>query len=98
MSDARTGARPALQLGVPAFAVEERRPLPCRIDPDSFFVPDHQAGPAKALCAPCTYREPCAAYAVADPALQGVWGGLTQRERRALRRATAAQAATVDAA
>ncbi|MFE0844910.1 WhiB family transcriptional regulator [Streptomyces rochei] len=93
MSDWRTGARPAVQLGVPAFAVEERRPLPCRVDPEAFFVKDEHAGPAKWLCAPCAYREPCAEYAIADPTLDGVWGGLTRSERRALRRATAAPAA-----
>ncbi|WP_284713561.1 WhiB family transcriptional regulator [Streptomyces sp. G3] len=87
MSDWKTGARPAVQLGVPAFAVEERRPLPCRVDPDAFFVADERAGRAKALCAPCAYRGPCAEYAIGDPTLQGVWGGLTTRDRRALRRA-----------
>ncbi|MFI0139629.1 WhiB family transcriptional regulator [Streptomyces luteogriseus] len=86
MSDARKGARPVVQLGVPAFAVEERRPLPCRIDPDSFFVPDHQAGPAKALCAPCQQRDPCAEYALEHSELRGIWGGLTEGERRVLRR------------
>jgi WhiB family redox-sensing transcriptional regulator len=80
------GARPAFELGVPGFAVEVREPLPCRVDPDAFFVADAQAGPAKALCGPCAYREPCAAYALADSSLLGVWGGLTARERRAVRR------------
>ncbi|MCM1939485.1 WhiB family transcriptional regulator [Streptomyces sp. G3] len=39
------------------------------------------------MCAPCAYRGPCAEYAIGDPTLQGVWGGLTTRDRRALRRA-----------
>lgn len=37
--------------------------------------------PAKALCARCDVREPCLAFAIATGA-QGVWGGLTERERR----------------
>lgn len=41
---------------------------------------------AKAVCARCEVREPCLAYALADPTLQGVWGGLSDRERRQLRR------------
>lgn len=86
MSDGRTGARPVVQLGVPAFAVEVAVPLPCRVDPDSFFVTDVHAGRAKSLCAPCQQRDPCAEYALDHPELRGIWGGLTESERRVLRR------------
>ena len=40
----------------------------------------------RALCASCTVRSECLAYALADPDLAGVWGGTTDRERRRMRR------------
>ena len=47
---------------------------------------------AKAICAACPERDACLAYAMQYPATQltGVWGGLTQKERKALRRGAAA--------
>ena len=41
---------------------------------------------ARSVCAACPAREPCLAYALANPELVGVWGATTTRERRALRR------------
>lgn len=41
---------------------------------------------AKAVCRDCPVAEPCLTAALADPHLQGVWGGLTQPERRGNRR------------
>lgn len=40
---------------------------------------------AKAVCAKCLVRCECLAYALDDPTLDGVWGGLTSRERRDVR-------------
>ena len=50
---------------------------------DVEFFPAHGARPvaAKALCASCPVKEPCAAYAV-EHGCDGVWGGTTARERR----------------
>ena len=42
--------------------------------------------PAKAVCSGCPVRVECLAYALAEPQLQGVWGGTSDTERRALRR------------
>jgi len=60
-------------------------------DPDLFF-PISVAGPArvqveraKAVCAGCPVRSDCLRYALAAGPLQGVWGGLTEEERRLLR-------------
>ncbi len=39
----------------------------------------------KAVCAGCPVREPCLAFAMADSDLEGVWGGTSTRERRAMR-------------
>jgi WhiB family redox-sensing transcriptional regulator len=46
--------------------------------------------PARAVCAGCPVREPCLAYALADPELAGVWGGTSARERDRIRRERAA--------
>jgi WhiB family redox-sensing transcriptional regulator len=62
----------------------------CREHPEISWFPEHgeSTTPARAVCARCLVREECLEYALDDPgALRwGVWGGTTERERRALRR------------
>jgi WhiB family redox-sensing transcriptional regulator len=41
---------------------------------------------AKAVCAICPVREECLEYALETNVLCGVWGGLSERERRQVRR------------
>lgn len=60
-------------------------------DPDLFF-PISGSGPAtgevaraKSVCAACPVRCECLRYALDAGPLQGVWGGLTEEERRLLR-------------
>ena len=62
------------------------------LDPELFF-PVGTSGPAlrradlaKAVCAVCDVQEACLAWALATRQDYGVWGGLTEDERRALRR------------
>ena len=43
------------------------------------------AGPARQVCAACPVRQPCLDYAITNRITYGIWGGLTERERRALR-------------
>lgn len=40
---------------------------------------------AKRVCRACPVQALCLAYAIADPTLEGVWGGTTPMERRTLR-------------
>lgn len=57
------------------------------VDPETFFpVAEDSAGaaPAKKVCAGCTVREQCLAYALATGMGAGVWGGLTTVEREVL--------------
>ena len=42
---------------------------------------------AKSLCAECPYKARCLEYAVNNPDLLGIWGGMTERQRRAIRKA-----------
>ena len=60
----------------------------CRgADPNIFFLTKGiHAGPAKAVCATCPVIEPCRNHAVTNVEPAGVWGGLTERERRRLRK------------
>jgi WhiB family redox-sensing transcriptional regulator len=65
----------------------------CRGAAPGLFFPDgrqpgyrEQVAEAKAICAACPVREPCRTWALAHPPERGVWGGLTERERRALRK------------
>jgi WhiB family transcriptional regulator, redox-sensing transcriptional regulator len=60
----------------------------CRmVDPDLFYpVSDAEATPAKLVCGGCCVQERCLDYAVDAREFEGVWGGLTGSERRALHR------------
>lgn len=42
--------------------------------------------PAKAICAECPVRVECLDYAIANGIHHGIWGGLSERERRKVRR------------
>lgn len=64
----------------------------CREHPEvAFFLErGEDARPAKAICRSCLVREECLAYAIDhSSALQGIWGGVSDRERRRLRRVAA---------
>lgn len=41
---------------------------------------------AKAVCAGCSVREECLEFALRMKVAHGVWGGLSERERRTIRR------------
>jgi WhiB family redox-sensing transcriptional regulator len=59
----------------------------CRAtDPDALFVQGAAQNRAKALCAGCVVRTECLADALDNEVEFGVWGGMTERERRALLR------------
>lgn len=44
---------------------------------------------AREVCARCPVRAECLAFALADPAIVGTWGGTSARERAILRRRAA---------
>ena len=63
------------------------RPQPqCRQDPEAMFVDGKAQNRAKVRCYGCPLRTPCLAYALNNRIEFGVWGGKTERERRALLR------------
>lgn len=60
----------------------------CRgVDPDLFFPARGEDQDAvKAICAACPVRFDCLDYAMVNSEKFGVWGGLSEKQRRALRR------------
>lgn len=59
----------------------------CRgTDPDKLFVQGAAQNRAKAICFGCPVRTECLADSLDNEIEFGVWGGMTERERRALLR------------
>ena len=56
-------------------------------DPEAFF-PEKGGSTrdAKRICAECTVKTECLEYALANDERFGIWGGLSERERRKYRR------------
>lgn len=61
----------------------------CRgTDPNLWFPPRTgtvDVAKAKTICAGCPARSPCLEYALEHREKQGVWGGLSEKQRRLLR-------------
>ncbi len=89
------GARPHLSL-VPDTvesvdgSVESQwqdRALCAQTDPEAFF-PEKGGSTreAKRICLGCEVKDMCLEYALANDERFGIWGGLSERERRRLKR------------
>lgn len=70
----------------------------CREESPELFFPVGSSGPAlrqtaeaKAVCQGCSVRSDCLAWALESGQDAGVWGGLSEDERRALKRGSAAR-------
>ena len=65
----------------------QERALCAQTDPEAFF-PEKGGSTreAKRVCATCEVREECLQYALANDERFGIWGGLSERERRKLKR------------
>ncbi|CAN5676479.1 hypothetical protein BH24ACT11_BH24ACT11_20490 [soil metagenome] len=79
-----------------ALPVDWRHRSACLDEDPELFFPIGNTGPAlsqieeaKAVCRRCTVREQCLAWALESGQDHGVWGGLSEDERRALKRRTA---------
>ncbi|WP_263120910.1 WhiB family transcriptional regulator [Cellulomonas sp. RIT-PI-Y] len=57
-----------------------------RVEPDDLFVEGKAQRDARSVCQQCVVRLECLADALDCRANFGVWGGMTERERRALLR------------
>lgn len=77
-----------------AFAQEWRQRAACRgmspAEVDRIFFPPVKTGrtidatAARAICDPCPVRAECLTYAIEAGEREGIWGGLTPRQRHAL--------------
>ncbi len=66
----------------------QERALCAETDPEAFF-PEKGGSTreAKRICTGCEVRAQCLEYALAHDERFGIWGGLSERERRRLKRA-----------
>ena len=64
----------------------QERALCAQTDPEAFF-PEKGGSTrdAKRVCSGCTVRAECLEFALANDERFGIWGGLSERERRRLR-------------
>ena len=79
-------ALPSLSVQDPATADWTTRASCKNVAPDALFVQGAAQNRAKAVCAGCPVRTECLADALDNRIEFGVWGGMTERERRALLR------------
>lgn len=65
----------------------QERALCAQTDPEAFF-PEKGGSTreAKKVCASCEVRGECLNYALENDERFGIWGGLSERERRKLKR------------
>lgn len=65
----------------------QEKALCAQTDPEAFF-PEKGGSTreAKRICAGCEVRAECLEYALAFDERFGIWGGLSERERRRLKR------------
>ena len=86
-----------VKLGVPGVrrpALDDENPLAwqtdslcAQTDPEAFF-PEKGGSTrdAKKICSSCEVRNQCLEYALLNDERFGIWGGLSERERRKLRK------------
>ena len=83
------------QTGFIPIPITEERPWvvfsACRDKDPGIFFPEDRAGTAAAIaiCATCPVRLECLEYAIEADIRYGVWGGMTERQRRRLVRSLA---------
>ncbi len=89
---ARLGIAPTAQLLDVADADDgeltwQERALCAQTDPEAFF-PEKGGSTreAKRVCVSCEVRAECLEYALAHDERFGIWGGLSERERRRLKK------------
>ncbi len=65
----------------------QARALCAQTDPEAFF-PEKGGSTrdAKKVCGACTVKQECLDYALGNDERFGIWGGLSERERRKLRK------------
>ncbi len=82
-----------LEIALEEIVVEWRDLAACNGHDPSLFFPAGETGPAalqiaqaKRICVTCDVQEDCLLYALDSNQVSGIWGGLTEEERRPVRR------------
>ena len=72
---------------LPAELAWQERALCAQTDPEAFF-PEKGGSTreAKRVCLACEVRAECLEYALANDERFGIWGGLSERERRRVKK------------
>ena len=72
---------------LPSASARARYAACLGLGPELFFARERRLiERAKPVCPGCSGRRACLKLALAEPALVGVWGGLSEAERRGLQR------------
>lgn len=92
-ADYQVGSSPGAAL---ADSLEwQDRALCLQGNPEAFYPTEQrEVGAAKRVCRSCKVITECLDYALAHNEVYGVWGGLSEAERRRLLRNSVGQAAT----
>ena len=88
LGQASQGIAGLLGIGAEADAQSwQEQALCAETDPEAFF-PEKGGSTreAKKICTGCEVKAQCLEYALANDERFGIWGGLSERERRRLRR------------
>src|SRR6266436_819917 len=77
----------AVSNGLPPELAWQERALCAQTDPEAFF-PEKGGSTreAKRVCMSCDVRSECLEYALANDERFGIWGGLSERERRRVKK------------
>lgn len=78
--------KPMVEVGIPTWTIAAS----CTQVPGDMWFPengvDQSVSEVKGMCWECPVRPQCLEYALANGEQFGIWGGLTVKERRELRR------------
>ena len=87
MSSDLDSAHLNLLFGLPEEQSWQERALCAQTDPEAFF-PEKGGSTreAKKVCLTCEVRGDCLEYALMNDERFGIWGGLSERERRKLKK------------
>lgn len=87
MSASRWQPDRLLQIAVDARGMTWMDDALCAEVGGDFHFPENgeSARPAKLVCARCDVRDECPEYALANRIQWGVWGGISEHERRGMR-------------
>ena len=81
------GVRPTIAADDDSALAWQSDALCAQTDPEAFF-PEKGGSTrdAKKICASCEVKSQCLEYALENDERFGIWGGLSERERRKLRK------------